>query len=153
MKSLWFKCLFVLVVLTGVSCAFGSDDSLCFSPVSEVLDLDQFMQEESVQHEYRLRFKPRYGYTFMSAYGNGTAPEAGFFGHYAGAQLKSHALGLGSVSWFPDIDSRTYSWGYGQDNMSVGEQILYSLGMVLLQMTALELDRTINDRQFYSGHR
>ncbi len=42
---------------------------------------------------------------------------------------------------FSEINSREYEFGYGMDQISIGEQILYNLGMVLLQMSAVELDR------------
>jgi hypothetical protein len=56
------------------------------------------------------------------------------------ASIRTSA-GLG---WFPDLDSRHFDPMYDQKPMSVGEQIFYSLGMIALQMTALELDRSIN---------
>ena len=49
---------------------------------------------------------------------------------------------------FPDIDSRKFELGYGL-TMSIGEQLLYGVGMVLLQMTAQELDRQINSDMYY----
>ena len=46
--------------------------------------------------------------------------------------------------WFPSLNSYEYDPGYTLRPPSIGEQILYSMGMVLLQVTANELDRTIN---------
>ncbi len=58
---------------------------------------------------------------------------------FTASRLKQNDLG-----WFPDLNSREYEPGYNQTPMSAGEQVLYSLGMVLMQMTAFELDRSIN---------
>ena len=54
-----------------------------------------------------------------------------------------NTVGLGSMQasyWFPDINSREYELGYGYEPPSVAEQLLYSVGMVLLQTGAQRLE-------------
>lgn len=53
----------------------------------------------------------------------------------------SSALGqMKAAYWFPDINSREYELGYGMHPPSVAEQLLYSVGMVLLQTGAQRLE-------------
>ncbi len=52
------------------------------------------------------------------------------------------------LDWFPEINSHEFEVGYGMQPISPGEQLLYGLGMILLQMSANELDRRINGNYY-----
>lgn len=92
-------------------------------------------------------FHPRFERYFMNTYGM-DLEEAGP-AEDRDPTRRCLLSGQITLGWFPDINSREFSVGYGREEISAGAQLLYGLGMILLQMTAFELDRTINDRPSY----
>ncbi|MBN1551918.1 hypothetical protein JW979_10630 [bacterium] len=102
-----------------------------------------------------MQFDPSFTYYFQKNYGyllsNQTEENSPLNGT-SRSLLNNTAYDM-KYSWFPDINSKEYEVGYGLEEISAGEQLLYSLGFLLLQYSAMELDRSINsddrNRSYY----